>query len=175
MKRNHFPKHTGLAPREPIRRCVAARKDGLPCTNPVAEGDITCSRGHHDIPVTRQQIVLGLLYLVRPAYRVLASSLEDADASIRVRAAESILNRAGVGAHLTVHLADEGGEDLSTLTTEDLAARAATVLARLQAAAQTGQGGLQAPHSGAGSPQQGAPGTPPVRQLPATPDDTEAV
>lgn len=168
-------------PPAPRNRCAAARSDGLVCERFVAPGETHCYLhdriAEDDLPPpSKQQIALSLLYLAKPAVRRLARLMESPDEIVALKAIQIYLDRIGVGPHLSVH-ASEQSEDLTDLTTEQLAARAAAVLARLQGGGDTaGAAGVQAAPPGPLGPAPGPVGTPATSQLnaPDVVEDTDA-
>ena len=164
-----FGNKTWPPDREPQHRCLGVRRDGLPCERFVLPGDAFCHM-HEGTPVSRKQTFIGLLYLGRPALARLARLVESPNEEVALKACLALLDRMGIGPSATLHLDDTRAEDLTLLTSEELAARALALAARLGAPAA--QPALQAAQPAPGNPQHGAQPAPATSQ-PAAPEDAD--
>lgn len=88
----------------PPRQCTAKRNsDGERCTKAPIKGGTVCATHGGSAPQVRRKAALRLLELVEPAIAVLAREMVNADkSSDRQRAANSVLDRAGVPRTATV-------------------------------------------------------------------------
>lgn len=87
--------------------CHATKRDGTPCNSPAIKGARVCRMHGGGSPSTKRKAQLRLAELVNPAIATLAREMTNADRSQdRQRAANSILDRAGVSRVSKLETAD---------------------------------------------------------------------
>lgn len=87
----------------PRRQCTAKNRRGERCEKAPIKGGTVCKTHGGSAPQVRRKAALRLLELVEPAIAVLAREMVNADkSSDRQRAANSVLDRAGVPRTATV-------------------------------------------------------------------------
>lgn len=91
----HVPDTSGFA----HQQCKAQSKSmGRQCGNPAIPGSTVCRVHGGSAPQVRRKAAMRLLELVDPAVATLAKTMVDKDAphAARIRAAENVLDRAGL-------------------------------------------------------------------------------
>lgn len=88
--------------------CHATTRDGEPCKSPCVTGMKVCRMHGGSSPQAKRKARLRLAELVDPAIATLARIMVDQTAkeSDRIRAADSVLDRAGWGRSTSVEVAD---------------------------------------------------------------------
>lgn len=117
------------------RQCTATNRKGERCGKPPIRGANVCATHGGGIPLVRQAARMRLLAMAEPAFKVLMELLESDDEMVALKAANSILDRAGHGPKATLALTTDNEEDLSALSEEQLVARAEAVAERCRIAA----------------------------------------
>lgn len=92
----------------PYPRCSARRRDGERCTQPAMRGSTVCRMHGGAAPQVRRAAQFRLWELVNPAIAVLAREMTNPDArpAERIRAAEAVLDRAGLPRQIDVSPTD---------------------------------------------------------------------
>jgi hypothetical protein len=111
------------SPSNPNVQCMGFRSDGMPCRHKVLPPDDFCFR-HKELPVTKEQLTIWLVNMAVPACHALASCLDSPDESIRLKAANSILDRLGVRAKTIIQIENASPENLAHLSDDELLDRA---------------------------------------------------
>lgn len=89
----------------PVRNsCAATSRTGKPCQFPPIPGGAVCRFHGGAAPQVRRKAMLRLLELVDPAVATMARIMVDTNAkdADRLRAAENVLDRAGLGRQVDV-------------------------------------------------------------------------
>lgn len=117
----------------PDERCTAMTSAGLPCRKLPMPGLTVCEFHAGKTPISVRVAKQRLASMVPRALEALEQAMEFGDWPVVVRAAQIILDRAGLGAKATISI-EEREKDLSKLTPDELEARARRVYAALREA-----------------------------------------
>lgn len=116
------------------RQCTATRKvDNVRCSRPAVRGTHVCFLHGGNAPLATAQARQRLMCLVEPAFEMLLKAMESTDIRAGVKAAEIILDRAGMHAKLAVEVI--GSSNLANMSRQELADRASELAERARIAA----------------------------------------
>lgn len=95
-------------------KCRAHNRQGKPCGNYAIPGGMVCKMHGGAAPKVRDKARMRLIALIDPALNVLADVMQDekADHADKIRAANSVLDRAGYGRVQTIDV--EAARDVLT-------------------------------------------------------------